>query len=566
MIRAFPAVALLALVSCTPPPDGDARIILERAGDDGRWRATYVLDKPADELRFQRQANFYREDAWEIVTPGWRLDRRGDDQVLVAEAEADRHRLVVEFPEYTDHLVKEYEFFRKFTDGSIAVYTGHLYITGEPPPEEGAEDEADFLVRVDLRPRDEEHLVVRGKQARGRTVWDDPDGDGTYVYFGTIEPLETDAMIAVLDPGTPEWLTEELRRLLPGMFEFYTTEFGAPLPWKPVVLFSFTEREGGGLSNSGGTLSGLVQMSAEGSTWHDATPINAEHLLYLIAHEAAHLWNGQLYPYRDSADSWMHEGSADAFAELALMRTGTIDAARLAERRTKALNRCVKGLGDGALHDSGERGQFHNYYSCGNLLAVWSVAVLGDPGDFQRLFDVWRGVFAHADAESRYDRQSYFDALASLGVDAAKVDALRSFLDEGLDDPAAGVSVFLSGAGIRVIQLDRPTPPLRGQWAAAAMQHLMASTCNGWSSFYREWPWIRTATSASCEPFREELRIVTMEGNQVAADGDRAFAAAAARCRAGRPVRLGLDGGGVAIIPCTAEPPEPPAPLAFPVL
>ena len=129
------------------------------------------------------------------------------------------------------------------------------------------------------------------------------------------------------------------------------------------------------------------------------------------------------------------------------------------------------------------------------------------------------------------------------------MDALRSFLDEGLDDPAAGVSAFLSGAGIRVIQLDRPTPPLRGQWAAAAMQHLMASTCNGWSSFYREWPWIRTATSASCEPFREELRIVTMEGNQVAADGDRAFAAAAARCRAGRPVRLGLDGGGVAIIP-----------------
>ena len=43
--------------------------------------------------------------------------------------------------------------------------------------------------------------VVRGNLARGRTVWVDPDRDGTYVYFGTIEPLETDAMIAVVDPG-----------------------------------------------------------------------------------------------------------------------------------------------------------------------------------------------------------------------------------------------------------------------------------------------------------------------------------------------------------------------------
>jgi len=305
-----PAVLLALTCACASPPGDGARIVLERAERDGWWRATYRLDGRAGELRFQRPAGFYREDVWEVTTPGWRLERQGDHQLLVADAYADR--VVVEFPVYTDHLVKEYEFFRKFTDGSLAVYTGHLYVTTEPPAEDGAEDEADYLVRVELVPRDDEHLVVRGNLARGRTVWDDPDGDGTYVYFGTIDPLETEAMIAVVDPGAPGWLVEQLHRLLPEMFAMYTAGFDEPLPWKPVVLFNFENVERGGLSSGGGTLSGLVQISATGSAWHDATPSSSEHLLYLVAHEAAHLWNGQLHPYRDAADSWMHEGSADA--------------------------------------------------------------------------------------------------------------------------------------------------------------------------------------------------------------------------------------------------------------
>ncbi len=557
-MRTFGPTVLLALTCACVSPTGDgARIVLERAEREGWWRATYLLDSPAGELRFQRPARFFREEVWEVATPGWRLERRDEHQLLVADTDdTAASRVAVEFPVHTDHLVKEYEFFQKFTDGSLAVYTGHLYVTP---------DEADRLQRVELVPRDDEHLVVRGRLTRGRTIWDDPDGDGTYVYFGRIDPLETEEMIAVVDPGAPSWLVQQMHRLLPEMFAMYSEGFGEPLPWKPMVLFNFENVERGGLSSGGGTLTGLVQMSATGSAWHDATPESSEHLLYLIAHEAAHLWNGQLHAYDDSADSWMHEGSADAFAELALLRSGAIDATRLAERRTEALNRCVRGLGGGALYDSAQRGQFRNYYACGNILAVWSFAMLSRPAEFGRLFDVWRGVFANANAEnSHYDRDSYFRALESLGVEADAIDRLAAFVDETLDDPTTDVLEFLGIADIEVVALDRPWKPERRERAAAALEHLMELACGGRVSFYREWPMLRTAAIDGCEPFEREMRILTIQGYDVASDGDRALQSMAERCRSGLPVTLRLEDRGRAAIPCNAAPAPPPPPLAFP--
>ena len=132
-------------------------------------------------------------------------------------------------------------------------------------------------------------------------------------------PLRPTTSRRILDPGAPSWLLEGMTALLPEMFAMYTERFGRGLPWKPVVLFSFSD----------------VEMSAVGHDWHEATPDAAEQLLYLVAHEAAHFWNGQLLTYDDMADSWMHEGSADAFASLALRRADYIDAVRATERLTR---------------------------------------------------------------------------------------------------------------------------------------------------------------------------------------------------------------------------------------
>jgi len=120
---------LLVTIGCgdVVSPYPEPRIVLERAERPGYWRATYALSGEADFLCFQRPAAFYRESGWSVTTPGWSFARLGDRQTLVAKPGSSTEQVVVEFPVYTDVLAKEYEFFQSFTDGSVAIYSGHLY-------------------------------------------------------------------------------------------------------------------------------------------------------------------------------------------------------------------------------------------------------------------------------------------------------------------------------------------------------------------------------------------------------------------------------------------------------
>jgi hypothetical protein len=537
-------------------------VLEERPG--GTWRATYRLETETGFLRFQRPAAFYRETVWTVVTPGWELKRQEDEQVLVAGAGAATDTLVVEFPVYTQNIPKEYELFAEFTDGSVALYTGHLYVTTEVS--EVAEEEAKFLRRVEMTPAAAERIVVQGEIFHGRQVWEDPHGDGTYVYFGGIDPVETADVIGIVDPGAPRWIVDTLEQALPELFALYTREFGVPLPWKPVVIFSFDDSDTPGLSSGGGTLTGLVQMMAKGQAWRARTSDSSAQLLYLIAHEAAHLWNGQIFSYEDLADSWMHEGSADAFASLVLRDQGAVDEQRLAERWTRALEECSIGLLDGPLADSADRSAFRNYYTCGEILAVWSAAVLPGDGGTGSLFTLWRKLFELADpATGKYGRQTYAEALSTLGANAASAALLLEFIDTEHADPAAALVDLMAAAGIALERPERPAIELRRDRAARALKHLMTTNCKGRYSYNTGGPQIRAFPIEGCDPFDREIVIVSIAGHDVVADGDRAFEAVAARCATGQDVQLGLESRPALIVACGAELAPLPEPLGFPI-
>jgi hypothetical protein len=536
----------------------DARVVLERADRTGWWRATYRLAEEHELLRFQNPARFYRERVWKVVTRGWRIERRDDQQVLVGDTAASR--VAVEFQVYTDHIPKAAELFREFTDGSVAIFTGHLYVATGLPPQEGTEATTTFVRCVELVARDDEHVVVQGDVRRGRTVWDDPHGEGSYVYFGTIDPLETDSLIAVIDPGAPSWLARELRRQLPRMLERYEEGFGETLPTRPVVLLDYSDGEEEWLDSGGGAFPGQLQMSAIGAGWRAATPEAREGLLQLIGHETSHLWNGVLHEFVAEADAWMHEGSAEAFAALLLHENQAIDAARLAEHRTQALNACAKGLGGGSLRGSAERGRFQNYYACGAVIAFWSMAAIGEPNDLTQLFRLWRSVFADAGA-SPYSAEDYFRALERLGVERSAVQRLRRLVTEALDEPTREVRGLFQIVSIDIATQDR-TPR---EQAEAALQHLMRQSCKG-HSYYREWPRLRTAALSRCPGFDRELRIVRIGGEDVDSSGHRAFAATIERCEAGLPVPLGLEDGTTVMAGCRVPPPPLPPNLVFPTI
>ena len=534
--------ALLPLTSIA----AQSSVSLERLAS-GTWRATYHLSAPTPALRFERPASFFRERVWTVVTPGYQLDRDGDRQVVrLASGATPRREIVFEFPEYTATLPKEYELFLPFTGGAVAVYTGHFYAT--PIVDDAAA--AATLRTIDVTPPDGMKAVVRGRVVTGRVTFSDSIGDGTYIYLGNTAPIETPDVVAIVDPGMPSWLVRRFNDDLPRLFAAYRERFGYPLPWKPVVLFSFGDAASPGVSSGGGTLTGLVNMTFSGRDWMQQTPALTEQAVALIAHESAHLWNGHLVENVDQrAGSWMHEGSADALATEMLYALGVIDSARYRVRREDAINQCATATASGSVATAGSRNAIREIYDCGFVLTMWTAAALHGANSTANAFTFWHDLIASARAnDSKYDQARYFAVLARGHVPDSVIAGMKEFVAA-----RDGMRIAIDGlraAGVRVEE-GSGVPPVsvRQQAARMAMAHLMSQACGRMS--FNFGPSIKTSAVPGCEPFAAEHIVFAIDGHLVRDDGAAVYDAVHAACAAARGVTLQReDGSTIVTVSC----------------
>jgi hypothetical protein len=539
--------ALLPLTSMTSMTSTAAQssVSLERLAS-GTWRATYHLAAPTPALRFERTASFFRERVWTVVTPGYQLGRDGDRQVVrVASGVTPQREIVFEFPEYTEPLPKEYELFLPFTGGAVAVYTGHFY--AKPIVDSTA---AATVRTIDVTPLKGMKAVVRGRVVSGRVTFSDSIGDGTYIYLGNTTPIETLDVLAIVDPGMPPWLKTLFNDDLPRLFAAYRERFGYPLPSKPVVLFSFGDADKPGLSSGGGVLTGLVNMTFTGADWLQQTPARTEQAVALIAHESAHLWNAHLVANADqAAGSWMHEGSADAFATEMLYGLGVIDSARYRARREDAINQCATAVASGPVATAGSRNAIREIYDCGFVLTMWTAAAVHRANSAANGFTFWHDLIASASANGGiYDRARYFAVLEGEHVPDSVIAGMKGFVAtqggmriaiDGLR--AAGVPVE-EGSGL-------PPASVRQQAARMAMAHLMSQACGRIN--FNFGPSIKTGAVAGCEPFAAEHVVFAVDGHLVRDDGAAVYDTVREACAAARGVSLqGDDGSTIVTVPC----------------
>src|SRR5689334_12642006 len=187
-----PAIALAVSIQIIPNTN------------DGRWTAVYRLPEPVERLDFARSGPYVRLPKWRVETRGYSLVQDGKREAIVKSPGAKAQKTIaVSFPVDTFVPVKDYQLFDPFSDGSLALYTGHFNLKG-------------YKTTFELAPRRNEHLLVGGKVFTHRTRWvDDGEGEGTFVYYGKVKPVETPYMVAILDPGAPKWLDRRLDTALP---------------------------------------------------------------------------------------------------------------------------------------------------------------------------------------------------------------------------------------------------------------------------------------------------------------------------------------------------------------
>lgn len=452
-MRAIRIFAVVMLAGCTAAAAGgeySVDIIAAPAKKAGRWQVEYVLSTPVDALVFARGNGDYRSDTW-LLPRGFEIERLGATDRIRRKNGKPFARLETTVDTYTERVPKDYTPFIGFSDGAVAVFTGQ-FIVGVP---ESVAD-TDFLdgadndntrwpdsARIELRPgRFDSIIVDSGVYEAAHTI---PLGEGEYVYFGSAEVLDTPYLVSVMDSAAPGWLRDLLYESMARTFEYYADRLGPLAGGKPFMLTSFTPLEGRRISFTGGVIGAQIAIElALGEGIRDTTS-EREFMAQFFAHESAHLWNNGQVIAADGTEAWLHEGSAEAMAWLALADLGIhTDLAALALFE-RAANGCVDFLGNGSLSTAGRRDEFHAYYDCGATIALATHGAMRQQDE--TLFDLWRELIAASVAgDGTYGASDYYREAEAVSAELA--DAIRAITEGQADAPVAAVLRLFESGGV----------------------------------------------------------------------------------------------------------------------
>jgi hypothetical protein len=367
-------------------------------------------------------------------------------------------------------------------------------------------------------------------------------------------------MIAILDPGTPKWLIDRLRTAVPELFADYVKLTGATLDRKPALFLSFQPAaDPNSTTWKGGTLTGVIQMHIEAVKDAPENPDLLERFFKFLAHEAAHLWNGQMFQNNERNQSWLHEGGADAFAWRALHRAGILDDRALTQKQVLDLNTCLALLGNESLHAAETGGNFRPVYHCGSALAWLTEAALRmrDPG--ADLHTIWRDLFQEAAKRSgKYDEALFLSILEDRTRDEELLRYFDDFLHGTMTNRVERTIAAFNAQGVKLAAAPELMPAgERRQWSMNLLGELMRQDCAGSFSYTRRGSGWVLHGSPGCATLKTDVVVETAEGHSLLREGAAAYDAATGRCQAGETVRLAGPAGEIAI-PCRPLPARPP--------
>ena len=522
---------------------------IQRNSVDDTWTVTYQLPKATTEVYFYRQGRLPR-DQWRFTDPNLALKKDKDGwQTVFAKNGRTFDGFSVQFASDYRKTPKDYELNFRFTDGSVILYTGHLALAMDPD----AKNPHQFQVQ----PETGAHVIESGTVYHKQHNWLDEGLQGSYVYFGNIEPVQSERMLAILDPGLPNWVLQRLNQDLPKLFDYYTEKTGLTLDFTPVIYFSFKPDEAPGTQYSGGTLPGLIQFSLRGNDWQQQTPNNLIGILHFLAHEAAHLWNSQLIQNASGNDgSWIHEGSADAFAVRALEHLGVFDAKDVVQEHENYLNQCIDLLEGHAMIPYGGHKNFSVYYNCGSTIAWLTERALQQKKKNADLYDFWAPMMQRMQKlDQLLSIRQYIKSLAEIIGDSSLIGHLVTLLEEPQSDPIAFFTQVFADVGMALKPIDKH-PRMRRTAAEKGFAHLMIADCEGRISYHRRGSYYEVGDGLTCKTLKTGMKVYHIAGFTTAEQGHDIHASVTQHCAQGKTINLStVDGEEISLMCEKALPP-----------
>jgi hypothetical protein len=471
---------------------------------------------------FNRQINKFRLKNWQVITPQISIvEKNGREQIVSA---SPFQEVSFEFDSYYETTPKDYEFFQAFSDKSVVMYTGHLNACPD-------DNECNRPIEFHFIPRSNERGIISGKIFHTAFDWKDEKSEGTYIYWGNINPVETKYLTAVIDPNLPTWLLEKFNLLLPSLFKYYAERTGEPLTWKPFVFLNYLAK-GEGNNSGGGTLPGLIQLSLEGKGWNKPDTDSFIDLAKFFAHEAAHIWNGQLFPYATS-DIWMHEGGADAFAYFALLDLKFINPKKFLDYQTEAFNSCLSRLKNRPLWDVKEDPNFRAHYHCGAMLALLTHAGVSKMNKKYNLFYFWNQIFEEVKASKKpYTEELYFSILDRILKNKELSGTIKKLLKGPLTNAKDIYLQEFKKLNVKIVNSKNKFPrDYNKRMGRDILQRLMATDCDGKYSLSSGKDGMQTDSFNTCRIFNRPFYITHINDIPIISSGAMAYEKVKKVCR-----------------------------------
>jgi len=501
------------------------------------WKARYELPIAVDHIAFSRRSNFDRSNLYKIDESKFKWDQEGD-VLLIRSLDGKKFTsLGIHFSSYYDFIQKDYTHNIKYTDGSVLLYTNHLALGANI-----IEDKSISPIGASFNGTKfhfygpNQNIVFLGQSYKNKAHWN-LEGEGTYIYFGNIQPIENDNMIAIVDPALPKWAWDKTQKYFPKLFDYYKSKTGQTLSFKPVVFFNYDQVDGDYSNYSGGTLDGLVQLTINGQHWQSENEEKFNMLFHFLAHEAAHFWNGQMFSFEDQSHSWMHEGGADTFANFAMMDFGLINYKQMVQKFEDAANSCFLNKSNESLEQSAKLWRYRSYYDCGAAMGLASHVAVKAKSSKNSVFDVWKHIFKANIKDRTYNQQDYFDALNHLTESKELSLAFEKFSSSSdLDNQMEIASWFKRSEISTQYSEDYPKSVMR-HWGKQVIFNLMKSHCKS-ISFSSYDDYVKTYPIDGCNSFEQSMEIQFVGGQEIFNDGLNAYDSFKEKCDKAETVLL----------------------------
>lgn len=439
-------LGLLALVLLARPvvavdflDPHEVRAEIRRDGES--WTLEYTFDRPAGAWLFPRTSitragdDAWRARTWTVETPGVSIERRGAYDVLQPRRGEVPVKVRVRFTPLAEPLVSDYTPAVRFSDGSVALFTGHFDLV----PLRSAK-EADRLPS-DLNGVPTPITRQTTRISDGTRTETHANESPKYVFLGPTRPMESPDVVLLLDPELPAWIRDSLGQAVPQVLSRYAIDLGALNNRRPTIIVSWKGATPRVMSRGGGTLAQQIVMEYEGERLVTETPERRAEDIWFVAHEAAHFWLGQTVSYEFAREAWITEGGADLLAARVIQELALPFDWR--GELQKSVDDCVALTRGRGVESARERNEHRAYYACGVVLGLIAEGVTGKPyaAFARRLIDANR-------ADRLVNRADWLAVLASNQRGRALRRDVERLLDRGDEDPAALIASLFERAGV----------------------------------------------------------------------------------------------------------------------